>query len=856
MNQSNKTNQESVNAIQNTILTTLDKLYNYGFGGRQVSFILFILILLRDGFFNQYKPYDKNLTKAQLVKNSKKLRNDIKQHVESLTDKNSLKSVLYFYLPVLEDLKENLYTIVQYLNENIDAGRLLQENFTEIFDNTLTKCMHHSQEEGIQALELTRLIIALSRLPKEATLYNPFAGDASLGVFLEDGYRYIGAERYEDTWAMGYMRLLVYGKGDRFEFKKTNSIYTDWNLQNEKYDFIVSKPLLGIRFTNPITGRFGAIKNSEHFFIEKGIEGLTSNGKLIAVIPNGILFRKGSEYDLRKYLIENDLIEMLISFPRGLLLNTMIPFSVIVINKNKKQKGVIQFVNAESFIESMSKREKRIKDKELFSFIMEKRETDKSRIVGNEEIAQEDFNLSVQRYFQKKNEGLSLNEVASFIQGELAIEGQKGLFIKIKDLKNDKLEFKLETNNLEEIEIPKTAKKIARSCLLLAARWKTLKPTYFEFTGNPIFITPDCIALEIDESKIMIKYLIHELHSNSVNEQVESLRLPSGSVIPFIRKDDLLRVKIDLPSIKEQEARVKRVIQALAEEKRRENNLFNKIHGLENELIEQNTHLRHTLTAPSTTLKTTFSYVKEIILQKIQPKFPGLMDLKVTEDHKFSFGEYLTSIESDILRIAKIVENQLTVESYIYSKDLVSIEIIDFLSRFTNKYKETKDLINFVINFDFDKENFSDIDGERIKIFILGNADLLSDMLDNLIDNAVKHAFNSDKQKNKIKISLMTSLNDNSDNEICITVSNTGKPFPNDFKKEQFIRKGIKAGKNSGDGFGGFYINEIIKRLEGNFEIINSDEDEGDNSDFITHFDIKFPIIETNEDEYEYEENI
>ena len=132
----------------------------------------------------------------------------------------------------------------------------------------------------------------------------------------------------------------------------------------------------------------------------------------------------------------------------------------------------------------------------------------------------------------------------------------------------------------------------------------------------------------------MIKYLIHELHSNSVNEQVESLRLPSGSVIPFIRKDDLLRVKIDLPSIKEQEARVKRVIQALAEEKRRENNLFNKIHGLENELIEQNTHLRHTLTAPSTTLKTTFSYVKEIILQKIQPKFPGLMDLKVTEDQK------------------------------------------------------------------------------------------------------------------------------------------------------------------------------------------------------------------------------
>ncbi|MBP9888059.1 MAG: N-6 DNA methylase [Leptospiraceae bacterium] len=853
MNQSNKTNQESVNAIQNTILTTIDKLYNYGFAPREVSFILFILILLRDGFFNQYKSYDKNLAKVQQVEYSKKLRKDIKLHIESLPDKYNLKIVLDVYSSILARLEENLYIIIQYLNEHIDT-KLLQENFSEIFDTILNKLVVSQGKYGyliIQPLELTRLIISLAQLPKGATVYNPFAGCASFGVFLGDGYRYTGQEYSSNTWAIGYLRLLAYEKRNGNEFQFSDSIEY-WNPKNEKYDFIVAHPPFGVRFLKPKIGRFGGIKNSEHFFIEKGIEDLTSDGKLIAVISNDILFRKGPEYDLRKYLIENDLIEMLISFPRGLLLYTMTPFSVIVINKKKKQKGVIQFVDAENFIERISKREKRIKEMELFSFIMEKKETDKMRIVGNDEVAQDDFNLSVQRYLQKKNEGLLLNEVASFIQGERAIEGQKGLFIKIKDLKNDKLKFKLETNNLEEIEIPKTAKKIGKSCLLLAARWKTLKPTYFEFTGNPIFITPDCIALEIDESKIMIKYLIHELHSNSVNEQVESLRLPSGSVIPFIRKDDLLRVKIDLPSIKEQEARVKRVIQALAEEKRRENNLFNKIHGLENELIEQNTHLRHTLTAPSTTLKTTFSYVKEIILQKIQPKFPGLMDLKVTEDHKFSFGEYLTSIESDILRIAKIVENQLTVESYIYSKDLVSIEIIDFLSRFTNKYKETKDLINFLINFDFDKENFSDIDGERIKIFILGNADLLSDMLDNLIDNAVKHAFNSDKQKNKIKISLMTSLNDNSDNEICITVSNTGKPFPNDFKKEQFIRKGIKAGKNSGDGFGGFYINEIIKHLNGNFEIFN----DVDNSDFTTHFEINFPIFGTNEDEYEYEENI
>ena len=112
MNQSNKTNQESVNAIQNTILTTIDKLYNYGFAPREVSFILFILILLRDGFFNQYKSYDKNLAKVQQVEYSKKLRKDIKLHIESLPDKYNLKIVLDVYSSILARLEENLYIIM------------------------------------------------------------------------------------------------------------------------------------------------------------------------------------------------------------------------------------------------------------------------------------------------------------------------------------------------------------------------------------------------------------------------------------------------------------------------------------------------------------------------------------------------------------------------------------------------------------------------------------------------------------------------------------------------------------------------------------------------------------------------
>ena len=71
-------------------------------------------------------------------------------------------------------------------------------------------------------------------------------------------------------------------------------------------------------------------------------------------------------------------------------------------------------------------------------------------------------------------------------------------------------------------------------------------------------------------------------------------------------------------------------------------------------------------------------------------------------------------------------------------------------------------------------------------------------------------------------------------------------------KRNSLLEKESKLEKILADGFGGFYINEIIKHLNGNFEIFN----DVDNSDFTTHFEINFPIFGTNEDEYEYEENI
>ena len=82
-----------------------------------------------------------------------------------------------------------------------------------------------------------------------------------------------------------------------------------------------------------------------------------------------------------------------------------------------------------------------------------------------------------------------------------------------------------------------------------------------------------------------------------------------------------------------------------------------------------------------------------------------------------------------------------------------------------------------------------------------------------------------------------------------ILFSNTGDPLPIGFNYKGFISKGMKFGKTAGEGFGGWFIHEIIERMNGSLDIIDETGPEGiPDTDLATSFEINFPIIE-NQDE-------
>src|SRR5690606_8137578 len=149
---------------------------------------------------------------------------------------------------------------------------------------------------------------------------------------------------------------------------------------------------------------------------------------------------------------------------------------------------------------------------------------------------------------------------------------------------------------------------------------------------------------------------------------------------------------------------------------------FNKIHGLEAEILEQNTYLRHTLAGPSSNLKDSVTSIKRILLEQVAIDYPELLELKVSDKHSIKLREYLDIIERDAMKIVTTVASQLKVDTGIDEKKLGEIEIINFLESYTTEHNDRASL-GFKVDFAYDKDVFVK-NGERVKTFILAETDL------------------------------------------------------------------------------------------------------------------------------------
>jgi len=310
---------------------------------------------------------------------------------------------VFFKLIVNNISFAGLKSVFEYLSR-IDR-QIVLDNFPDIFESVLFKITQAQNRYGgefIQPIELTRFICSIADLPEKSSIFNPFAGLASFGLCNCQEHNYSGQEINQKTWAIGTLRLLAHKRQGTSDYVCDDSIL-HWPVESEKFDLVVANPPYGIRISQKYRVIEPGIRTIEQFLIEKGVNSLNKKGKLIALLPQGFLFRGMQEHRLRQYLIEEDLIDSVISLPGGLLLNTGIPLVILVLNKNKKTPGKVRFVDASKFVESKNRREKILNDHGLIQEIRGiYKDSEVIRMIDNSQIREFDYNLNVPRYFQKQ----------------------------------------------------------------------------------------------------------------------------------------------------------------------------------------------------------------------------------------------------------------------------------------------------------------------------------------------------------------------------------------------------------------------------------------------------------------------
>ena len=795
--------------------------------------ILFLLSAFKDGLISIDLLNENSYLKGRLIERLHNLSYEL--HKE-------YNPILYHFEPAIQSLTENGIRNLFHFFSDINK-QVLIENFPSLFDDILYRIAQSEGKHGggfIQPVEITRFMCGLAEMKTGAKVYNPFAGIASFGVYLDEGHDYFGQELDQKTWALGALRLMAYRRLGISRYVGDDSIL-HWPAESEKFDLIVANPPFGMRLGQKDRIFDRDYRTIEQFLIEKGVKSLKQNGKLIALITQGFLFRGMQEQRLREQLVEEDLVETVISLPGGLLLNTGIPLVILVLNKGKKIAGKVKFVDAKNFVLAKSPRDKVLRDKDLLSFIQGDHEEtyfeagiqvnnmlreaptgynsgskkagnnnpiDIERVVDLSEIRKNEYNLNVARYFQKPIEGVKLGDILELVRGQRVSLPETGKLIRIRDLKDDKIDFTLDVSTVEDAELQRSGiQLVSESCLLLALRWRTLKPTLFEFKGEPIFRSQDILSFKVNEAIADKAYLINELHADYVQEQLEAYRL-GASVIPFIRKEDLMEVVIKLPSLQEQRAKIQGVYELSDKIKSLQEEHNALAHGKTIMQFNEFASLKHTLGRPRQNILDWSDNLLDFLtknkedLEALNKSFSEFYDIDILSA--------LKEIKRDVNFITDVLEkgeNGLVLSEY--KKQVIPLSdinsIINELSNNGFKFKIRKLLLK----------------GEKLKERgIYANKTLFKTLLDNILTNANKYAFDKKATGNEVVIDL-TEVDDS----LAMEIRNNGKPFPKNFDREKFIAKYSTADSSNGSGLGGYDVHRIATDFNNPDWILSLNED-------------------------------
>ena len=267
------------------------------------------------------------------------------------------------------DLDKRVLGEVVDLFTNMDMGDT--EGSKDLLGRTYEYCIaQFAAYEGVKGGEfytpssIVKTIVEILKPFNNCRVYDPCCGSGGMFVqsakFIEahSGNRgtisVYGQESNADTWKMAKMNMAIRGIDANFGPYHADTFFNDLH-KTLKADFIMANPPFNLsnwgqeklkedvrwKYSVPPSG------NANYAWIQHMIHHLAPNGKIGLVLANGALSSQTSgEGEIRKNIIQADLVEGIVALPTQLFYSVTIPVTLWFISKNKKQKGKTLFIDA------------------------------------------------------------------------------------------------------------------------------------------------------------------------------------------------------------------------------------------------------------------------------------------------------------------------------------------------------------------------------------------------------------------------------------------------------------------------------------------------------------------------------
>lgn len=297
-----------------------------------------------------------------------------------------------------------LYKVVQYFSDpkiDLSPKNISNHEMGLVFEELIRRFAESSNEtagEHFTPRDIVRLTTGLvfskddDVLTKDGvirTIYDPTAGT---GGFLSSGSEYVyehnpeavmrvfGQELNPESYAICKADMLIKGQDVR-NIKLGNTLSND-QLAYEKFDYMLSNPPFGVDWKKieqdikdeheqkGFEGRFGAglprVSDGSLLFLMHLISKMrdtdsNGQGSRIGIILNGSPLFTGSagsgESEIRRYILQADLLEAIIALPTDMFYNTGIATYVWVLSNKKdaERKGKVHLINATNLSSKMRK---------------------------------------------------------------------------------------------------------------------------------------------------------------------------------------------------------------------------------------------------------------------------------------------------------------------------------------------------------------------------------------------------------------------------------------------------------------------------------------------------------------------